>query len=144
MQEGNAIPNAAGEFKLRQAAGQSSDGFVTFADFENCIFLDLWGHTGVTDLATALAFVNDILERIEVGTTIVLLVSDDMWMSFRVTSEALVSGHTSIWHRAYRNRWIGRHYRLDGVFRAESAGAFWQIITGFLCRDKLAAIAAKS
>ena len=92
VQAGNAIPNAAGEFKLRQAAGQSSDGFVTFADFESCIFLDLWGHAGVTDLASALAFVSDILERIEVGTTIVLWVSDDMWMSFRVTSEALVSG----------------------------------------------------
>ena len=46
----------------------------------------------MTDLASALAFVTDILERIEVGTTIVLWVSDDMWMSFRVTSEALVSG----------------------------------------------------
>ena len=79
-----AFNSPNGEYKFKQANSLTAQGFDTFSDIENCTYLDLGLEVDVDDFQDFLEWIAYV-NAIGAGTTIVLWLSDDAWMSFRVT-----------------------------------------------------------
>ena len=94
LQTAGAIPDGQGEYKLRKKAGSASTGFQDFSDLRECKFIHLNAHLDIENLNlfNALTFMNEIFERVEIGTSLVLIASDERWISYRITSEILLAG----------------------------------------------------